>query len=350
MTARVLVYAVLLILAIAIEAAGQPAQRVSCPTQHSGIDLAELYRYAKYAEAAYGEPSATVCGVLPRSRAEPLSLTAQDYRGLDLSNVHIYREARRRGERSVPVQWIGCTPTRDGSPDFVMSTHRGTGGGDSAQDLIFDVAYVPRGGRVRTDELGMVLTHTSSGEEVWAIRGTTWDEWHRIAPNLTYLFDDEPCVFEAATKLLDMRERNWTGAISIAGHSLGGSVAQYVAQHRARYPSGRTSTSFSAYSFNGFGLREPVQDLPDLHSYQVHREVAALAESVFWNRRQGGNVISYVPAWSWRRVLLYLAPAPIAVAIESVQRHRIEAVQDSICQCAQGQGRLEYNPAVNVPD
>ena len=217
------------------------AQREGCPPSSSDIDLALLYRYAQYAQAAYGEQPANACTDVPqlhRATADALASTAlvplagQEYLNLDLPGnprVAVY-------EGRMGVHFATCRRD-DLVPGLALSISRTPRSDDDSveQRLLFRLSRVIDSAvaGVLTEELVLVEYEGGAGpqrERLWAVRGTEWD-WRRMLPNLLDLLNHS-CVFEMAARIVASTESSGLGRLSVVGHSLGGSVAQYVARDR----------------------------------------------------------------------------------------------------------------------
>lgn len=113
---------------------------------------------------------------------------------------------------------------------------------------------------------------------------------------------------------------------TIVGHSLGGAVAQYVAQKRdfsnIITECGRKST-FQAYSFNSFGVSSAntvASGTGKTFSVRIAGELLEKPEADL-GRRQTGHVYRYA------------VPPPSPNFIAQFNRHKIRRVQKEICRC-----------------
>lgn len=332
-----------------------PAAAQNCPVSRPGVDLELLYRYSQHAQAAYGETAANACNAdrlhnaaeIDLAGINTVPLSVNEYLSQNLDGgpdggpvINVYKVAGsgeytvtcRRDDRvpAVTLSILRHRLSREESPlIFIMRL---------SPVLQTDLAGV------LTEELVLTSSNSSSGnqpERLWAVRGTELT-WPRILPNFLNLLNGS-CVFEIAAQVVI--EDSWQGSKSVVGHSLGGSVTQYVAQTYASQGS-QSSSSFSAYSFNGFGLPDDPVPLPNLYSYQVTGEFVAWSGDQL-NRTQGGHVIRYVPpsdhwpmAMGWPMTMGW--QRGFMLAMLAFKRHEIRVVQDSLCECAKGSGRIEY--------
>lgn len=353
------------------------AQPVSCSMLPDdmlppGAGLAELYVYSQHADRAYGREAKNACSDPKLHEAaadalastQPISLGQEVYENVDLTaesggpqpRISVYRD--KDG-----VLFVNCRRD-DLSPRFVLAMFEAMlqGEPDGQRMLLFLLTPVLEAvvSEVLTEELVLLESRGGGGQgppqKLWAVRGTDPD-WGRlprnlgrILPNLTDLLG-ESCVFEVAAQIVVSDSHD--GPVSIAGHSLGGSVAQYAARAVALDRNSQFTRSthyFRAYSFNGVGLpREPGEqeqlDWSVLYSYQVDGELLSeIGRMRPFERRQAGNVLRYLPRERWVLPIRLLISPPSAL-LESVLRHRLARVQGSLCECAQGRGRIEYRPA-----
>ena len=351
LTAKTLTVATSVLLTLAF--AG-PAAAEDCPTPpQSDVALGRLYVYSQHAQAAYGETPSNACQVpqLHQAAAEALARTTTaplaeaEYQvdfpaGPGSPQVAVYE-----GETS-GVYFATCRRD-DTVPGLALSIFRTeTPGEPGEQGFWYRLRRVFQRpvAAVLTEELLLTASHQSGNgtpARLFAVRGTEL-AWQRILPNLLHLLNDtNSCVFDMAAQIVALAEDNWPGPVLVAGHSLGGSVAQYVAQNRVLRNS-QDPDPFTAYSFNGVGLAAPVPHLPGLYSYQIAGEFVAQSEPWF-SKQQGGNVIRYFPSRNDWPIASSDWPPIIRPYELARKRHELSVVQDSLCECAQGRGRVEYD-------
>ena len=187
----------------------------------------------------------------------------------------------------------------------------------------------------------------SEGEEghypgtVTAIPGTDFSKLRESKTSWNDL-DGGSCIFEFMAAFAD---RAWSGADELyvfSGHSLGGSVAQYVAQQLA--PEGGQANgddtanmiNFQAYAFNAIGLDESRGANPQtLYSFYIEDDpVVDLGGDK--GRIQGGHVLRYTPpptTSNWSKLKNLWEEA-------TFKWHRLSAVQEGLCDCMKGRGNL----------
>ena len=173
------------------------------------------------------------------------------------------------------------------------------------------------------------LSDETFPEQVTAIRGTDptrLSHWRANANDLV----GTSCVFSLMASVMSylVADNYWHYAIT--GHSLGGAVAQYIAQH---YHSPGTNVPFRSFAFNAVGLdTNPAGELGTeiLHSFSIQGDpVSALGQSL--GRTQGGRVVQYVPPADdtdfWNHTT-------------ALTKHALRSVQRALCDCMNGRGSL----------
>ena len=138
--------------------------------------------------------------------------------------------------------------------------------------------------------------------------------------------------------------RAWSGTeelYALAGHSLGGSVAQYVAQQLAPATEENgdgtaTRASFQTYASNAIGIDVSRGTNPErLHSSYIEGD-PVVGHGARRSRTQGGHIVGDTPP----------PPTNILDEIESlwetatVEWHRLRGVQEGLCDCMKGRGDL----------
>ena len=183
----------------------------------------------------------------------------------------------------------------------------------------------------------------NGGETILGVQGTDFTsmkQWNASIQNLI----DTSCIFdfavEVATHFFGPASVDRFGAdrYAIVGHSLGGAVAQHVAQQTdlqsfiARYRAGAT---FRAYSFNSIGVKSLTPNAPSRSEIWSVRIAGEILEQLF-QRRQFGHIYRYgVPL---RQTSVSQQSLP-----EGIRLHKIDAVQAAICGClGNNQERFEY--------
>ena len=133
---------------------------------------------------------------------------------------------------------------------------------------------------------------------------------------------------------------------AFAGHSLGGSVAQYVAQQLA--PAAEENgddtanrANFQAYAFNAIGLDESRGPNPTrLHSFYI-KDDPVVGLGAYEGRIQGGRVVRYTPP----------RPEDTLSELENLwervtfEWHQLSAVQKGLCGCMNQRGKLSVTPS-----
>ena len=168
-------------------------------------------------------------------------------------------------------------------------------------------------------------------ETVTAIRGTRPDRLTNWRSTINRLLRGKSCVFDLMVKLSGHFMGVGRSSYAVTGHSLGGAVAQHVAQH---YDRERTSRRFRAFAFNALGTDAPA-DPAILQSFVIDGDpVPAIGARI--GQIQAGRSVRYVPPntnyWRFER--------PFA----TLKRHMLPAVQQALCDCMKGMGTLAVNP------
>ena len=213
--------------------------------------------------------------------------------------------------------------------------------------LILGVTILTQKEELRILELQRDGRSSQNGDEIiLGIQGTDFtsiSQWNASIQNLI----NTSCVFdfavEVATRFFGPTSVDQFGAYrhGIVGHSLGGAVAQHVAQHTdlhsviAGYRNGAT---FQAYSFNSIGVKCSTPDVPHqsrIRSVRIAGEVLEQMEPQF-RRRQIGHIYRYDVPSSQSSTNQHSLP-------ERIRLHKIDAVQDAICRClGNSRERFEY--------
>ena len=181
---------------------------------------------------------------------------------------------------------------------------------------------------------------------ITAIPGTDFTKLREVGTSFNDLRENS-CLFEfmaaIADKLLSKAEgpdnllSEVKGPHAFAGHSLGGSVTQYVAQKLALASEMKTRFSFQAYAFNAIGLDESRGGNPsNLYSFYIKGDpVVYIGDEM--GRFQGGNIVQYTPPVqkgfigpikeSWHKIIF--------------KWHRLPGVQEGLCLCMNQNGTLK---------
>jgi hypothetical protein len=200
------------------------------------------------------------------------------------------------------------------------------------------------------NELGLVqlkpVDTERSVESVYAIRGTDWTNLSTIMTSVGDVLG-ESCAFESAAiiiKLLGERVSSGTNPshpktyIIVTGHSLGGSVTQYVGQSNV----GPHGYIMHGYAFNAMGVdeSEATTNGPQasnlLYSHYIHGDPVSRGGKLL-GRIQPGTVLLSKPATSLRKWLEFLDDT----FFNPIYRHKLITVQGTLCLCLNKQGRIE---------
>ena len=173
-------------------------------------------------------------------------------------------------------------------------------------------------------------------DAIIAIQGTDRGRLKQILTNLKDLGSNGSCAFEFMAQVVDyyQSDRN-RGRFAVTGHSLGGSVAQYVAQQCG----GRTaSNGFESYAFNAIGLRECDGPNPsNLHSFYIDGDILTDFGEII-GRDRGGRAIQYTPPPRRRGAStdeeVWWSDAG------AVKMHLLSTAKRGICNCMDGIGSL----------
>ena len=174
------------------------------------------------------------------------------------------------------------------------------------------------------------LSDETFPEQVTAIRGTRPDRLPQWRASVHQLLHGS-CVFRFMAHLSRHFMEYGGSNYAVTGHSLGGAVAQYVAQlHTAN----TRSSYFRAFAFNAIGTNARVN--PEfLESFYIREDpVSALGTGL--GQLQAGRSVRYTPpdTPNWR----IIAPQ------DRLNRHSLNSVQQAICDCMTGLGSLEVIP------
>ena len=133
------------------------------------------------------------------------------------------------------------------------------------------------------------------------------------------------------------------GLIAIAGHSLGGPTAQFVAQWLETQQVGQENRDrLRAIAFNAAGI-VPSRGPDPVTLWSFHMAGDPLVVFGYRHCRiQGGRVIQYIPATRPTRSGR-LENRGDAVTLE---QHWLSAVQKGLCDCMKGEGDLNVQERV----
>lgn len=170
-------------------------------------------------------------------------------------------------------------------------------------------------------------------ETVTAIRGTDpslLSQWSGSSRDLSPL--TKSCVFDLMARVLGEVVAIEAHKYAITGHSLGGAVAQYIAQYLS---SGGVTPEIRFFSFNAVGIDVEAAGSPSkkiLHSFYIDGDPASAIGSLF-GRSQGGRTIKYIPPESANDEEFWNSAGPL-------DRHALTTVQHAICECMNRRGEL----------
>ena len=178
-------------------------------------------------------------------------------------------------------------------------------------------------------------------EQVTAIRGTNPSRFSQWKASIQDALG-QSCVFSLMARVVGdfIQDRGWGYAVT--GHSLGGAVAQYIAQQLATPSTARGN--FSSFAFNAIGIdvgagANPSPDI--LHSFFIEGDPVEALGRLTLGRAQGGRIVRYTPPetdfWSG------IAP------LENLERHELSSVQRALCDCMNGEGSLSVTPPCSPP-
>ena len=179
-------------------------------------------------------------------------------------------------------------------------------------------------------------------DEIIAIQGTTdWLELRQPRASVNDLRDDpdDPldgsCVFEFMARVVEHQGDLGDGRFAVTGHSLGGSVAQYVAQQNSGT---KGASRFESYAFSAIGLDEDRGADPiNLDSFYIDGD--ALAEfAKYIQRMPGGRAIKFTPprynrAGPTDEQRWWSNAGPFT-------KHKLSTAQRGICNCMDRMGSL----------
>lgn len=186
--------------------------------------------------------------------------------------------------------------------------------------------------------------HDYYPEKVTVIPGTDITKLHEWNASLKDL-KEKSCAFDFMVAIAAKAWSNTDRMYAFAGHSLGGSIAQYVAQKldtpliEESSISARTKANFQIYAFNAIGLDESRGNNPaNLYSFYIEGDPVVDLGAVYKGRIQGGRVVKYTPL-----------PSETTGVINTVRNllsespfkwHRLSGVQTGLCDCMNGRGQL----------
>ena len=167
-------------------------------------------------------------------------------------------------------------------------------------------------------------------ETVTAVPGTNFTNLSEVGTSVMDLHE-RSCLFDVMLALARRMLNGSSGRYAFAGHSLGGSVAQYVAQQL-----GLPEDRFIAYAFNGIGIDECRGSNPtSLKSFFISGDpVVRLGNAV--GRIQGGEVVEYTPP----EATGFLGRLNEWWDVLTFRWHRRPGVQEGLCDCMKERGAL----------
>ena len=173
------------------------------------------------------------------------------------------------------------------------------------------------------------LSDAEYPETVTAIRGTRPNRLSQWGATVNEL-RGKSCVFDLMIEVAGGFMGEGHSSYAVTGHSLGGAVAQHVAQHYSR--SG-ASSEFRAFAFNALGI-DAQADAETLQSFFIEGDPVPAAGGIF-SRVQAGRSVRYRPPNT---------PYWTLVAPPGWKRHGLHSVQSALCDCMSGMGTLTVNP------
>ena len=174
------------------------------------------------------------------------------------------------------------------------------------------------------------LSDNAFPEQVTAIRGTRPDRLPQWRATVRQLLGDS-CIFRLMARVSGHFAQENTWKYTVTGHSLGGAVAQYIAQHNA---ANNNDSRFRAFAFNAIGINVQV-DPKILQSFYVKGDPVP-ATGVLIGNVQAGRSVRYSPQDTdeWR----------IRTPFDRLKRHMLSGVQKALCDCMNGKGTLIVTP------
>lgn len=360
---------------IAASTASANAVASPCTELDGHVDkLRELYSYALFVEAVdSGKLPPWRCEAAEAERAELTrkppgwNTAVPEFQRLTSAELQEYGWSEIAESFRDQGRHIGAYVSRDGGPVYVVcddnpqniklfltwSRFRANIDDDGLLSRIVvpvvlaidfvEAATTQEGLRMMTFHRDDVL---SEGEEqyypdtVTAIPGTDFLKLRESKTSWNDL-DGGSCIFEFMVRFADRAWSSTDGLYALAGHSLGGSVTQYVTQKlaTAKEENGDGSASranFQAYAFNAIGLDESRGVNPEtLHSFYIEGD-PVVGLGAYRGRIQGGQVVRYTPppTTSVRSKLKNLWEEA------TFKWHRLWAVQEGLCDCMNGRGDL----------
>ena len=176
-----------------------------------------------------------------------------------------------------------------------------------------------------------VLSNNVFPQTVTAIRGTRPDRLSHWQASLQRFFGSS-CVFDLMVKVARGFMGEGHSHYAVTGHSLGGAVAQHVAQ---RLDGSSTAGRFQAFAFNALGTDGQV-DHNVLQSFFIQADPIA-AFGNFLSRVQAGRSMCFIPP----NTDFWASEAPPYWP----ERHSLHSVQRALCECMQGMGNLIVDPS-----
>ena len=170
-------------------------------------------------------------------------------------------------------------------------------------------------------------------ETVTAIRGTDpslLSQWSASSRDLSPF--RKSCVFDLMTRVMGEVVAKNAQKYAITGHSLGGAVAQHIAQSLSK---GDETPNARFFSFNAVGIDVDADGNPHpdiLHSFYVDGDVVSVI-GILFGRSQGGLIVKYSPPESENEDEFWHREGPF-------DRHELRTVQHALCECMNLRGTL----------
>ena len=361
----------------------RPASALQCAelTDHQRNLHTRLYQHSQFAEIAYGDTPSHIC--LNQDNTPLVDTSQYHSRLLEFADVEgrwlpEFRERWRQGNLPTNVgQYDGdngvtyLTCSYDNfDPQFALTwattTFDALGPDQTPVSVtllnpsilvVASAGLIPQG-----EELGVVRLSRnppatkSQPDELVGFQGTDIARFPQLVSSLNDLMSNS-CVFEMAAIVSSVVSGEMCeGQYSVVGHSLGGAAVQHVVRdfdtNPDRDPS-RSSTEletcnnvkFVGYAFNSIGLDDDsavnIRN-GEMYSYSIDGEIISWLGRK-WNRKQIGATLKYTPTSSWPQIGVFEFGKKVLTGDqpETLRRHRLPAVQQALCECVNGVGKVD---------
>ena len=342
-----------------------------CSESTDAHDHATLLEYAVFAEVAYqgtGEYSVSLNKHCPRGTPTPARVAQINVRNVPIILVDSAIGRLHAQEPAIEYfrdivngeEVIACNRERNLDPRLAIGFRYVWR--NEKLSLLTKVILVSSSLTLEHEQQlrVMELQRTSDGGRHLGIQGTDIFSVPQINSVIQELVE-KSCIFEFALEVAEAFFNSCDTNIrsllvhdslsaadgpldnTIVGHSLGGAIAQYVANHRSLEGIARECGSgnerFRAYSFNSFGITPATAEAAyrertnKIFSVRIAGEFLERIEMDL-ERAQIGHLYRYaVSSTVWNFV-------------QRINRHRIRKVQREICRCRNGTGNtyFQYTP------